>query len=156
MVARGKIVDIWFQTDTNGARYTSDIVIDPEILKLPMYGGIGLLPSLPRAASQDIELENLLHRFSELIPTNGAEGAELDPLVEQILFQWVGASELDPDSRGVFIDSRKVAFMESFFGSYINDRNGNLDHIGSVRARALSKIYDEMKRAASPSAGYAN
>ena len=40
-----------------------------------------------------------------------------DALMDQILFKWTGSDGTDPNSRGPYIDARKLAVFEKFFAS---------------------------------------
>jgi hypothetical protein len=85
---------------------------------LPNLEKSGALPDLHTAvrrykeAAQDDLFDTLQHlsqrRFNELFRADDSVRRE----VREILFTWAGVENMDPNSRGPFIDARELAFLE--------------------------------------------
>ena len=89
---------------------------------------------------------NLMHLLSDFSLTSLNDFLlntdDVKASVENILFRWAGVDGLDPSSRGVSVDARKVEFLESFSGdSYVqfgsNPNSGNWAGQGSLCVRVV-------------------
>lgn len=110
----GLAADIWFDVDnvaTNSAvSLTGNLTIDG----LPDIRGRGDVGSLRSAMSKDGALTTLVSGF--VTKTAGNLGNARSE-VEQILYRWAGVQSVNPASRGIFFDGRKLAALEAFTGT---------------------------------------
>lgn len=118
------IVDAWFVHDNTNSVYTGNYTFDGRTLFLPSLRGFGQLPDLHVSMSQNEDLLDLVHEFvSGWSFSRLNDSTALDSDLNAILWTWAGVEAIAANSRGPFIDARKLEFMEKFFG---NDflRNG--------------------------------
>lgn len=117
-------VSLWFAVDRLNTQYDKPYQLKTETLFLPTVRGYGKLPDLYISMSLDSQLLSLAREFVSIQPQN------LDQVhgkVEQILYRWAGADNIDPISRGPYFDARKLKFLETFLQqefnfNFINDR----------------------------------
>lgn len=115
------ISDVWFQHDAVNSSFASVFAPDPQAFFLPTLRGYGTIPDLHIAMSLDnAEAGNLLSLVEEIhsktfAQTFDATGALTDD-VRAIMFRWAGVDEIDPGSRGPYIDARELAFLEKLMG----------------------------------------
>jgi Ca2+-binding RTX toxin-like protein len=109
----GAVTDVWFAADRAFSAATDPVVVPSAIAALPDAKGFGTVYDLHQAMTRDAtgDLQDLVTEFA----------AETDPveraaLVEQIVFRWTGAEEVDPASRGTFMDARQLHVVEQFLG----------------------------------------
>ncbi|MDN0015033.1 calcium-binding protein [Acinetobacter sp. VNH17] len=111
---------LWFDTDRqdsvpvvihNGA----EIPIDEDIQLLPELAGFGNVYSLHHAMQLDTtgKLKELVKEFVAQFEDNQAR---LD-LVEQIILQWTGVTQIQSDSLGVNINAQHVRALEKLLGN---------------------------------------
>jgi hypothetical protein len=91
----------------------TNVPIKPEALLLPQLAGYGELPPLYVAMSLDPVLLGMVRDFSRQEPLSNG----LQIRVEDMLLRWAGADDIDPESRGRFVDARHLATMEGLTGS---------------------------------------
>ena len=89
------------------------IDVPSEIEELPNVFGRGTLPDLHQAMTKDGSgiLKNLVTSF--MIET---DVASRNALIEDIIFEWTGVTNVDPDSRGGLFDARKLEVLEKVNG----------------------------------------
>lgn len=145
------IVDAWFVNDNVNTSYIDSFTIDPEVLFLPTLRGFGKLADLHVAMSQDEDLKELVEDFVDDFDTSGFALSTLDDDIEAILFQWGGATEVNPTSRGPFIDARMLVFMEQFFGNDFYQSSWQTSNPMPVAGYDLEEawqiLYDNLKKA---------
>jgi hypothetical protein len=110
----GVTADIWFKVDRMFGIAIEWLEVPEDIRSLPDVQGWGTLYSLHQAMVRDTSgtLKRLVERFA----------AEKDPfartaLMDELLFAWAGSTCIDRNSRGQYIDARKLAFAEKFTGT---------------------------------------
>ncbi|MFZ5501752.1 MAG: hypothetical protein ACOY58_07585, partial [Candidatus Micrarchaeota archaeon] len=109
----GLIADYAFQVEPYNTIFMETLPVPDDIAALPDVPASGLVYNLRQAMVRDTSgrLEALVKQFA----------AENDPnvrtaLMDQILLQWAGRENIDPNSRGGSIDARKLAVLEAFMG----------------------------------------
>ena len=109
----GSIAEYTFQTHPWDTVPVQTLPVSDDIAALPDLPGSGTVYDLQQAMVRDAsgQLEALVKQFA----------AENDPnvrtaLMDQIMFQWTGSENLDPNSRDGNIDARKLAVLENFSG----------------------------------------
>lgn len=116
--ATAAIADVWFKHDNTNSYYAGDIALDADTFFLPALRGYGTLPDLAIAMSQDDDLKELVADFiDDFSLSSFADAAGLQEDIEAILFRWAGVDGVDPDSRGEFMDARRLEFLEHFIGA---------------------------------------
>lgn len=138
--------DVLFKVDTVDTvpLATDDLVYDEQILALPNLKGYGNNYDLRRAMAMDTsgELMNLVTQY-----VNSNRASEKNRLLEKIIFKWTGVENVNPHSRGQYVDAQKLAVMESFWGQkYVQilgaDAYGNPNiHTGPK----LMQLYEDYK-----------
>jgi hypothetical protein len=109
----GGVSDVWFLSDSGDAVYTKEIPILDSVSNLIDFNGIGDVLSLHQAMSLDNGglLVSLVNQFSNSDPQTAKK------LTWDIIYAWTGVTDLDPTSRGPYIeDARKLYAMEKFWG----------------------------------------
>lgn len=105
--------DVWFAVDTARSIDTDLVAVNNTIAALPELAGFGNVHSLHQAMARDGtgRLQALLQGFLNC----GDVAARLD-LLDQLLWAWTGADQHEADSRGVYIDARRLYTVEAFVG----------------------------------------
>ncbi|MGR9148099.1 calcium-binding protein [Rhizobium leguminosarum] len=118
---------IYFQTDDRDTvgDNTPDFVAPQDVKQLPQLPGSGTLNSIAWLATNDAGF-----KADWLALTDTAASLSFDDLksqFEQLLLRWAAVDDVEPTSRGQFVDARHLAFVEKFFGSeYQEFYAGNL------------------------------
>ena len=109
----GGIAEYRFQRDTTDAITNEYLPVPDEIAVLPDLPGQGKVYDLHQAFVRDPSgsLKNLVETFI----------AQTDPaartsILQQLIFKWTGAENIAPNSRGPFMDARKLHVMERYYG----------------------------------------
>lgn len=77
----------------------------------------GYIPSLEVVAAKDTVLRNQLKELEESKLTDiFAYPDKTNSKIENILFRWAGVENIKPESRGPYIDARKLAVLEKLVG----------------------------------------
>ncbi len=116
-----EIVDAWFNYDNANSNFIGDYTLDLDALFLTTMRGYGDLPDLHISASMDNDttnpdsLKSLLQEFT----ANDFDGAFVDDgsnlqKVQDIMFRWADVDGVDPASRGLWVDARKLEFIENY------------------------------------------
>ena len=126
---------------------------EDEISKLPQIFGTGNVTNLRDSMRKDEELKNLVSEF--ISNPNLLNSIEL---LDDILFQWCGVSEVDKNSRGNNIDARVLEVVEKFAGEMFTEPvSGSGDSsMGSLEVRVpanpnsaaapiIEECYNEIK-----------
>jgi hypothetical protein len=87
--------------------------VPSDIADLPDLQGYGNVYDLQQAMVRDTsgQLKSLVQQFIA-----ATDPSVLSGLIDQILFKWTGSDGINPNSRGAYIDARKLADLEKFFG----------------------------------------
>lgn len=107
------IADIWFNVDLMDTKDKTAIEIPDDIKNLPNFKGIGNVHDLWTAMALDESgmLKSLLLDF-----INEPYEGNRKNILDQIIFQWTGVADVEPDSRGSFGDARKLGAIEALVG----------------------------------------
>ncbi|MFH0783337.1 MAG: calcium-binding protein, partial [Pseudomonadota bacterium] len=105
------VSDVWFAVDRAHSVATEWLVVPTDIAVLPDAKGYGTVYNLHQAMIRDASgvLKSLVGQF-----VAADSGAERDDLVEKIIYKWVGVDGVAPDSRGLYVDARKLESLEAF------------------------------------------
>ena len=124
-------IDVWFQTNNTLTVYNED-KYDKSVLPsgLPEVIAFGNMLNLQDAMVANPTLLALVQKY-----INSTDKS--DELMLEIIYQWAGATDVAPNSRGNNIDARKVVVMEKLTGSPYN-QNGSANP-GSQAAKLLEE-----------------
>ena len=143
----GQIADYGFQIDRSDSVPVQWLEVAEEVAILPNIAGNGTMYDLHQAIVRDSmgQLQSLVEQFvSASDPTTRAG------LLEQILFKWTDSELIDPGSRGNYVDARRLAVLEHWFGeSWVGIRGPNPDlgasiHLNEAYRRILEEKYAEL------------
>ncbi|SCW87365.1 hypothetical protein SAMN02927900_05924, partial [Rhizobium mongolense subsp. loessense] len=111
-----EIVDVWYANDQMASYkiIPDGFVFDPEALKLPDLKGWGDVADLQYAMTLDTDLRVAV---KDLV-LNGAQHdpASFRAAFEAVLAEWTGTADIEPDSRGAYMDAQHLAVLEAFYG----------------------------------------
>ena len=91
--------DVWFKVDSGKRVNSGDIELTPDVVFLANAKGYGKVHDLHQAMVLDPELKNLLNQY-----VSAADGPARDALLDNLIYRWAGAADVDPYSR----DPKKV------------------------------------------------
>lgn len=142
------IVDVWFDYDNVNTVYRDDYTLDLTALFLPNQRGYGNLASLHIAISNDNDtsdpdsLISLMNDFAQLdLSDLLSDDRSTVNLVRDILFRWAGVDDVDPASRGVWLnDARELEFLEELLGQEYTQ--GLEPNPFDLAARALDRTFE--------------
>ena len=109
--------DVWFQTNTGLTQTVELLQLSPEIAALPTAQGFGNLRNLDQAMARDEVLAQLVTEYVETTDAN-----ERRSLLDNLIYQWAGVSDVDPLSRdatriyGHVMDARQLETLEELVG----------------------------------------
>jgi len=114
--SKGAAEAILFATNATVSKWDPPVGFepDPAALALPNLRGYGLLPDLAYSMTLNAGLRGQAAAFVENLFDSPA--ASVRPAFAELLYAWAGVSGVAPDARGDYVDARKVAFLEKFFG----------------------------------------
>jgi hypothetical protein len=138
-----EVSDLWFLSDPGDSQYTQEIPILDNIVDLIDFKGLGDVFSLHQAMSLDDSglLVSLINQFTDSEPQAAKH------LVWDIIYAWTGVTDIDPTSRGPFIeDARKLYAMEKFWGQSFLSLSCNMvyqDNPHQNDADKLQIVFDD-------------
>ncbi len=140
------IVDAWFTYDTVNSVYEQDYTLDESVVFLPTLRGFGNLPDLHTSMSLDNGTGGLLEAVQEIGEADAetilSSSFDLKGRLIDVLYQWAGVEDVDPSSRGAYIDARKLEFLEAFKGEDWVSSTGQSDPT-SAQAALLETSFDK-------------
>lgn len=109
--------DVWFKVDSGKRVNSGDIELTPDVVFLANAKGYGKVHDLHQAMVLDPELKNLLNQY-----VSAEEGPARDALLDNLIYRWAGAADVDPYSRdpkkvyGHVMDARQLVTLENLVG----------------------------------------
>ncbi|MFD1216105.1 calcium-binding protein [Microbulbifer celer] len=109
--------DVWFKVDASRRVNSGDIELTPDVLFLPSAKGFGKVHDLRQAMTLDPDLKNLLADY-----VSAADDSARDALLDDLIYRWAGAADVDPYSRdpskiyGHVMDARQLVTLENLVG----------------------------------------
>lgn len=141
----GQIGEYLLNRDTMSSLDTfgDSVAIPDDIAALPDLQGAGNVSSLRIAMARD-ESGQLKKMVLEFLETKDA--AARDKLFTNIIYKWVGADVVDPDSRGKLMDARQLAVLEKFMGMNFMGTDGANPNTNAVPMlqKAYYKLVDRL------------
>jgi hypothetical protein len=101
----GEVAEAFFDNSHLNSEFTGSYTLNPETLVLPNLRGYGTLPDLNVAMSLD---PTLLSMVQSLANDTIADAATFGAQVKAILYQWAAVTDVDPASRGPFINAQDL------------------------------------------------
>jgi len=135
--------DVWFAIDTARSTDSDLVAVSEAIAVLPDFVGFGNVHSLHQAIAHDGsgKLQRLLQSF---INCDGTVPS-LD-LMDQLLWAWTGADQHSADSRGRYIDARRLYTVEAFAGEGFFQEGGSTNPYPNSAA-ILNQAYTQFRQA---------
>lgn len=135
----GKAGELWVSADLFDTEDRLDVEVSDEIAALPNVKSIGNVYSLHSAVALDEtgELRALIESF-----ISEEDADKRIAITEQILFFISGAKNIDPNSRGEYIDARQLAVIEEMLGEKYEGTTGANPHSDS--AQMLKSAYQDL------------
>lgn len=133
------VEDVWFQNQTFHSRYLGeeDLEVDWRAEILPDLSGYGVVADLQVAMTLDPALRVAAEQLVTL-SVDAEPGAFFDAF-EDVLMAWTGAEDIDPLSRGDYMDARQLGVLEALFGrDYVA---AGASDPGPAQAEALVAMY---------------
>lgn len=109
--------DVWFKVDSGKRVNSGDIELTPDVVFLANAKGYGKVHDLHQAMVLDPELKSLLNQY-----VSAADGPARDALLDNLIYRWAGAADVDPYSRdpkkvyGHVMDARQLVTLENLVG----------------------------------------
>ena len=112
-----QVLDVWFRNSVINTKFNlpEGFEYSADALLLPQLQGYGQVGDLRYALSTDAGLLGAVNAL--LANINGKTGAEFRSEFESILLQWAGVTDVDPASRGDYIDARHLVMLERMFAT---------------------------------------
>ncbi|MGO7530081.1 calcium-binding protein, partial [Rhizobium ruizarguesonis] len=110
------ISEVDFATNTQATKFVRPpgFAYSESAMALPELIGYGHLPDLWAAMTLNQDLMNSVK--SIVLNSATMNATAFDQAFENILFQWAGVEDIDPASRGPYIDARHLEFVLAFYG----------------------------------------
>ena len=128
--------EFFLQRDTADVQMTNSVEVPEDIMSLPEIHPMGNTYSLRQAMARDTTgaLKQLVQDFMNANDTSLRQAK-----LQDILFAWVGASQINPTSRGSSFDARKLAVLETVTGT--SYRNSPTSSPTAAEAPILERSY---------------
>lgn len=133
------VEDVWFQNQTFHSRYLGEEELekDWQAVVLPDLAGYGVVADLQLAMTLDPDLRGAAEDLVTL--SVDAEPKAFFDAFEDFLMAWTGAGDIDPLSRGDYMDARQLGVLEALFGrAYVA---AGASDPGPAQAEALVAMY---------------
>ena len=147
--AQQTIAEVDFATSTVETYYVppDTFIYDFNAFLLPELRGYGTVPDLWVAMSLDATLLADVRSF--VLNAPALSGAEFDSAFQSLVQEWVGASDVDPGSRGPYVDARHLAVVYAFYGIDQNTQpayatNPN-EHTGAIFESLYGNIVEALE-----------
>ncbi len=111
----GEIGNASLQRDQINSEFVGDYQLTLDAILSPIARGYGNVADLHIATSQNTGLLALIQDLADIDLTNSSES--IPSRVEEIIFEWAGTADIDPDSRGTEFDARKLEALEAFLAT---------------------------------------
>jgi len=146
-----EISDVWFEYDDVNSNFIGDYTLDIASLFVTTMRGYGELPDLHIAASIDNDvsdptsLMSLLQSFSQ---TNFhdvfVDNGTVQDQIQNIMLRWAGVENVDPTSRGQWVNAQKLEFLEKIIGQpFVQTGAGDLTNPGSIAGDLIHVAFDQ-------------
>lgn len=128
--------EFFLQRDTKDVQMTHSVEIPEDIMDMPELHPMGNTYSLRQAMSRD-ESGKLKQLIQDFVNDTNIESRQAK--LHDILFAWVGVTDVNPKSRGSNFDARKLAVLEIVTGT--SYRNSPTSTPTAAEAPILERSY---------------
>lgn len=142
------VADVYFAVDNTNTYYEAWQQLDPWVFAMSQLRGYGVLPDLYIAMSMDNDLEDgesllsLVKELNERSLEDLFDGTSTTKdLVRDILFRWAGVDEVDPGSRGLYVDARELEFLEKLTGQPFLQNGAYSNPRGTVAGGGIAESF---------------
>jgi hypothetical protein len=119
----GQVAEAFFNNDPLNSEFNGSYTLNPETLTLPNLRGLGTTADLNIAMSLD---STLLGMVQNLANETIAAAANFTAQVKAIIYEWAGVANVDPTSRGAFVNARDLGVLEQLTGApFLSEGSGN-------------------------------
>lgn len=147
------LADVWFSYDNQHSVYKESFPYSDLAFYLPEIKGYGQLADISIALSIDNygtgNLQDLLLNFvdRDVAEYFTTDSFVLDQDIQDLLFRWANVDTIDPNSRGTYVDARKIAFVEAYNGDNFTqyDNSNPRVNAGSIIDQTFNYIADVIK-----------
>lgn len=124
------IGDAWFSFNPMNTLYNYDVELNSDTLFLPAQRGYGLLSDLQIAMGQNEDLLDMVAVLAEKTALDlFSPSFDLKAALVEIMYEWAGVADVDPESRGIHFDAQKLGFIEKMTGTPLwGDPDSNPGH----------------------------
>ena len=133
--------DVWMKVNLNK---TEEIIdqnkLSPEAQALPQVMASGNLNSLRVAAGKNEKLATIINLYLML------NSEDRKKYIDELIYEWAGVSDIDPNSRTTSIDSRIVNVYEKLTGKPFTWHGGSDDANIKISANIIKERFDTFKR----------
>ena len=133
--------DVWMKVNLNK---TEEIIdqnkLSPEVQALPQVIASGNLSSLRVAAGKNEKLATIINLYLMLSPEDRKKH------IDELIYEWAGVSDMDPNSRTTSIDSRIVNVYEKLTGKPFTWHGRSNDANIAISANIIKGRFDIFKR----------
>ena len=143
-----EVGNYFFSTTTANSHYALDYNFDIRAAFLPNLRGYNQIADLSIALSLDNDETNSDSLISIAIDLASYSLTDLfenwdtaKSKINDLLFRWSGVDNVDPDSRGDYVDARQVSFLETYLGEGFVDNAGWGDDLGIAQAVEFDTIW---------------
>ncbi len=123
------IADAWFATDPVNTIYDGSYTFNPEVMALPDQRGYGQLPELSISMCMDSTLlSDVQGLASQSLSQLVNPSYSLESVLKGILYEWAGVENVDPTSRGPYVNAQELDFLQQLMGQpFQGDWSGTED-----------------------------
>ncbi|MEM9061489.1 MAG: calcium-binding protein [Pseudomonadota bacterium] len=135
------VEDVWFQNDTMYSLRTDldQIELVDAARYMPELAGYGTVAGLRVSMTLDPDLLTAVQGLVQVSAT--ATPSEFIDAFEDVLYAWTGVQDVDPLSRGDYMDARKIGVLEALYGRGFEAAGAT--NPGPQQAEALTALYQD-------------
>ncbi|KDN12680.1 iron-regulated protein FrpC [Snodgrassella communis] len=128
--------DVWFDTEPGDSFNTESIEIDKDIAKLPYVQGFGNVLDLHSAMQKDAVLKDMVKDYL------AADAKTRASMLDELIYRWTGSNQVDPASRGSYIDARRLVTLEKLTASDYRNfwNNGNSYPLENAACKLIAEF----------------
>jgi Ca2+-binding RTX toxin-like protein len=135
------VSDVWFAVNRTHSIATEWLDVPDDIAALPDAKGYGQVYDLHQAMVRD-QSGALKSLVSQFVAADTA--TEKNALIDQIIYKWAGVDNIVPNSRGAYIDARKISSLEVFLGEKFSQLGIHPNPYGQA-GRDLDQAFDMLE-----------
>jgi len=136
--------DVWFVVAPSLQEASESDSIPESLAQLPDLPGSGTVPNLRRAMMLDTtgRLQVIVEGFMQ-----ESDPRTRDGMIEPLLFEWAGVTEVAPGSRGPNVDARRLEAIERFLDHEFRQQGVWGREPGALAGRDVERAFIGLSRA---------